>query len=60
MMNNYILGIGTGLFLYWAGGLFRVLAKKTLEERREDAMRVAKENIEMIVNKVKDQINKGE
>jgi len=51
-MTNYLFGLGTGLFLYWAGGLFLKFAIKALKERKENETKKAEENLVMIVKKI--------
>jgi len=53
-MNNLLIGIGLGGFLYWAGGLFLKFAMKTLKERKENELVKTEETMERLINKVMD------
>lgn len=54
MLYGYLFGIGTGLFLYWAGGLFRKFATKALEERKEKEAVKTEETMEKLITKIID------
>ena len=53
-MYNYLFGIGTGLFLYWGGGLFFKFAFKALKERREKETVKTEETMEKLITKIMD------
>jgi len=55
-MNNLLIGIGLGLFLYFGGERFLKFAVKALKERKENETKNAEENLVKIVK----QIMKGE
>ena len=53
-MTNYLFGIGTGLFLYFAGGLFLKFAIKSLKDRREKEAVKTEETMEKLITKIMD------
>ena len=58
-MVTYIFGIGTGLFLYFAGERFLKFAVKALKERKEKEIVKAEEVMEKIVDKMMEKKKKG-
>ena len=57
-MTNYLFGIGTGLFIYGAGGLFLKFAIKAFKDRKENEARKAEETMEKMIDRIIN--NKGE
>jgi hypothetical protein len=53
-MNNYLFGLGTGLFLFWAGGLFLKFAIKALKERKEKEAVKTEETMEKLITRIMD------
>ena len=51
-MYKVLLGIGFGIFIDHFGKLFLVFVKKTLKERKENEMRIAKDNLKTMVKEV--------
>ena len=53
-MSNYLFGLGTGLFLYWSGGLFLKFAVKAFKERKEKEAEKTEETMEKLISKIMD------
>ena len=51
-MTNYLFGIGTGLFIYGAGGLFLKFAIKAFKDRKENEARKAEETMEKMIDRI--------
>jgi len=57
-MNNIYFGIIIGLFLYFAGQRFFVVAVKAWNQRKEDEVKKKEENMRIMIDKVLKEVNK--